>query len=207
MSEKQEQQLRAGHSEALDQWFDRRFDARFAESMATSAPETTPSLSIMVTKGTLDWAYPPFIIASTAAALGWNVAMFFTFYGLALLKKQLKLSISPLGNPAMPMKMPFGPTWLQAREWHIPNLVMAGVPGFERLATAMMQKTIRDRGVAPVAELRQLCIDADVKLVGCQMTADLFGLSRDEFIPDITDWAGAATYLQLTQGTDINLFI
>ena len=57
------------------------------------------NLTIIATKGTLDWAYPPFILSSTAAALGYNVTMFFTFYGLQLLKKDLSLSVSPLGNP------------------------------------------------------------------------------------------------------------
>ena len=70
-------------------------------------------MSIIVTRGALDWAYPPFILASIASALGWDVSLFFTFYGLNLLKKDLDLEISPLGNPAMPMKMPFWPPWFQ----------------------------------------------------------------------------------------------
>ena len=61
------------------------------------------SMSIIVTKGTLDWAYPPFILATTAAAMGLEVTMFFTFYGLGLLKKDLNLKVSTLGNPAMEM--------------------------------------------------------------------------------------------------------
>ena len=93
----------------LQAWFDNRFD----EKMRAQDEGRTPRVSIMVTKGTLDWAYPPFIIASTAAAMGWDASLFFTFYGLALLKKDLKPHISPLGNPAMPMKMPFGPKWFQ----------------------------------------------------------------------------------------------
>ena len=99
----------------LNEWLDKRFDELFSQKMAEYEAKKTPSLSLMVTKGTLDWAYPPFIIASTAAALGWQVSMFFTFYGLNLLKKDLELEISPLGNPAMPMKMPMGPAWLPAR--------------------------------------------------------------------------------------------
>ena len=91
----------------LKAWFDRRFE----EKMLQQESDKTPRISIMVTKGTLDWAYPPFILGSTAAALGWDATLFFTFYGLALLKKDLKPNISPLGNPAMPMKMPFGPKW------------------------------------------------------------------------------------------------
>ncbi|MDP3216370.1 MAG: DsrE/DsrF/DrsH-like family protein, partial [Deltaproteobacteria bacterium] len=92
----------------LDQWFDQRFESKMAEREAAHIP----SLAIIATKGTLDWAYPPFILASTASALGWDVSIFFTFYGLELLKKDLHLEISPLGNPSMPMKMPFGPQWL-----------------------------------------------------------------------------------------------
>jgi len=73
--------------------------------MAEREAAHVPSLAIIATKGTLDWAYPPFILASTASALGWEVSVFFTFYGLELLKKDLHLEISPLGNPSMPMKM------------------------------------------------------------------------------------------------------
>ena len=63
-------------------------------------------LAIIATKGTLDWAYPPFILASTAAALGYEVQIFFTFYGLKLLQQNLDLQVSSLGNPGMPMPMP-----------------------------------------------------------------------------------------------------
>ena len=189
--------------EELAAWFDRRFDERLARSRAGS----TPRLSIMVTKGTLDWAYPAFILGSTAAAMGWNASLFFTFYGLALLKKELNPHISPLGNPAMPMKMPFGPKWFQGIEWNMPNLLMAGIPGFEGMATNFMKMTVRNHGIAGIDELRDLCIEADVKLVACQMTVDLFGWKKDEFIPEVSEWAGAATYLTDAQGADITLFI
>lgn len=187
----------------LNAWF----DERFAERMADLDAARTPRISIMVTKGTLDWAYPPFIIGSTAAAMGWDATLFFTFYGLALLKKDLKPHVSPLGNPAMPMKMPFGPRWFQNIEWNMPNVMMAGVPGFESLATTLMKQTLKNKGVADIDELRSLCIEADVKLVACQMTVDLFGWEKDEFIPEIADWAGAATYLTSAQGADITLYI
>jgi peroxiredoxin family protein len=183
------------------------FDQRFAEKMAQQEDGKTPRLSVMVTKGTLDWAYPPFILGSTAAALGWDVTLFFTFYGLALLKKDLKLNISPLGNPAMPMKMPFGPQWFQGIEWNMPNLLMAGVPGFESLATTLMKKTVKNNGIATIEELRELCIDAEVKLVACQMTVGLFGWRKEDFIPEVSEWAGAATYLSNAQGAEITLYI
>jgi peroxiredoxin family protein len=187
----------------INEWFDHRV----AEAMTQREVDRTPRLSIMVTKGTLDWAYPPFIIASTAAALGWEASLFFTFYGLALLKKDLKPNISPLGNPAMPMKMPFGPKWFQGIEWNMPNLLMAGVPGFENLATSLMKMTVKNHGVATIPELRDLCVEADVNLVACQMTVDLFGWEKEDFIPEVSEWAGAATYLSDAKGADITLFI
>ncbi len=188
---------------ALNSWFDKRF----AERMATATEQKTPKLSIMVTKGTLDWAYPPFILGATAAAMGWDTTLFFTFYGLVLLKKDIKPHISALGNPAMPMKIPFGPQWFQDVEWNMPNALMATVPGFENVATSLMKQTMKNKGVATIPELRELCIEADVKLVGCQMTVDLFGWKEDEFIPEVSEWAGAATYLTTARGADITLYI
>ena len=190
-------------AQELDEWFDRRF----AEKMAEREAATTPSLAVMVTKGTLDWAYPPLIIGSTAAALGWNVTLFFTFYGLTLLKKKLDLAISPLGNPAMPMKMPFGPDWFRNVEWKMPNLIMAGIPGFENVATALMRKTLQNKGIAPIEDLREACIEADVRLIGCEMTVGLFGWNKEDFIPEVSEWAGAATYLDITRDASVSLYI
>jgi peroxiredoxin family protein len=183
-------------------------DERLEAKLATLREAKTPSMTIIATKGTLDWAYPPFILASTAAALGWNVSVFFTFYGLELLKKDLSgLQVSPLGNPAMPMKMPFGPDWFKSIRWNIPNAMQSIVPGFEAFATSMMKKTIKSKGVAPVAELREACIESDVSLIGCQMTVDLFGYSREDFIPQVKEYCGAATFLPMARDADVSLFI
>ena len=164
-------------------------------------------LAIIATKGTLDWAYPPFILASTAGALGYDVQIFFTFYGLNLLKRDLgSLKVSPLGNPGMPMKMPFGPKWFRDINWNIPNAVQAVVPGFESLATGLMKQTIQQKGVASIPELRQLCLDADVKFIGCQMTVDLFGYEHADFIDGI-EYGGAAMFFEFAGESDICLFI
>ena len=197
---------------ALDRLVRERVDAILDERLAAKLEELreskTPSMTIIATKGTLDWAYPPFILASTAAALGWNVSIFFTFYGLELLKKDLaSLQVSPLGNPAMPMKMPFGPDWFKSIRWNIPNAMQSIVPGFEAFATTMMKKTIRNKGVAPIAELRSACLEADVNLIGCQMTVDLFGYSREDFIPEVKEYVGAATFLPMARDADVSLFI
>jgi peroxiredoxin family protein len=191
----------------LDRLISERLDALLPGKLAALEAAKTPSMTIIATKGTLDWAYPPFILASTAAALGWDVSIFFTFYGLTLLKKDLEPHVSPLGNPAMPMKMPFGPDWFKDIQWNIPNAIQSIIPGFETMATGLMKQTIKNKGVASIAELRQACIESDVKLLGCQMTVDLFGFSRDDFIPEVTEYCGAASFLALAQKAEVNLFV
>ncbi len=187
----------------LDAWLDRRLEEKLREREAAH----TPRLTLIATKGTLDMAYPPFILASTAASLDWEVEIFFSFYGLSLLKKDLDLTISPLGNPAMPMKLPLGPNWLRGIDWQVPNLIMSSIPGFERAATAMMNKTLSDKGVASIQELRALCIEAGVRLSACQMTVDLFGWDRADFIPEIDEWLGATSVMPRAQKSDVCLFI
>ena len=156
------------------------------------------TMTIIVTKGTLDWAYPPFILATTAAAMGVEVTMFFTFYGLGLLKKDLKLSVNPLGNTAMEMPM-------MGTHISMPNIV-AAMPGVTSMATGMMKNMIKKKGVASIDELREMAVEADVNMVACQMTLDLFEYSRDDMIDEIT-LGGAATYMENAIKSDINLFI
>jgi peroxiredoxin family protein len=192
----------------LERLIAERLDALLPQKLAELREKQTPSMTIIATKGTLDWAYPPFILASTAGALGWNVSVFFTFYGLNLLKKDISdLKVSPLGNPGMPMKMPFGPEWFKSINWNIPNAVQGVVPGFETLATVLMKQTIKNKGVAPVSELRAACIEAGVNLIGCQMTVDLFGFTHDDFIPEVKEYCGAATFLPMARDADVSLFI
>ncbi|MGQ0509030.1 MAG: sulfur carrier protein DsrE2 [Betaproteobacteria bacterium] len=192
----------------LDRLINERLEVLLPRKLAELREKQTPSMTIISTKGTLDWAYPPFILASTAAALGWNVSIFFTFYGLNLLKKDISdLKVSPLGNPGMPMKMPFGPDWFKGINWNIPNAVQAVVPGFESMATALMKQTIQSKGVAGVEELRTACIEGGVNLIGCQMTVDLFGFTREDFIPEVQDYCGAATFLPTARDADVSLFI
>jgi len=107
----------------------------------------------------------------------------------------------------MPMKMPFGPQWLQNINMKIPNIIMGNMPGFESMATAMMKKTTENKGIASIEELRSLCLEADVKMVACQMTVDLFGHNQDDFIDEIEDWIGAASFLPTAQKSDVSLFI
>ena len=154
-------------------------------------------LCIIATKGTLDWAYPPFILSSTAAALGYDVTIFFTFYGLQLLKKKLSLKVSPLGNPGMPMPMGMD-------KWF--PVIGTAIPGMEAMMTVMMKNKMKSKGVASVEDLRDLCLEAEVRLIGCQMTIDLFDMAEKDFIDEI-ELGGAATYFEYAGKSDINLYI
>ncbi len=174
--------------------------------MSKSDPNAPKRLALIASKGTLDWAYPPFILASAAGAMGWEVGIFFTFYGLTLLKPDLTAAVSPLGNPAMPMKMPFGPEGFQNVAWPMPNILMANVPGFEALATTLMKQTFKNKGVASIPELRDMCIDLDVRMIGCQMTMDVFGFKREDFIKEC-EIGGAAMFLEYAADADVQLFI
>jgi peroxiredoxin family protein len=151
-------------------------------------------MAIIASKGALDMAYPPLILATTAAALGYEVQVFFTFYGLQLLRKDLShIKISPLANPAMPMPVPM-------------PVVVSMLPGMESMATMMMKRKLEKHGVASLAELRALCLEAEVKLIACQMTIDLFEFDKSEFIDGI-EYGGAASFLEFAGGADITLFI
>lgn len=163
-------------------------------------------LALISSRGTLDWAYPPFILATAAGAMDWEVGVFFTFYGLPLLKKDLEATVSPLGNPAMPMKMPFGSEKFQNINWAMPNMLMSNFPGFENVATNLMKKTFKKKGVATVQELRDMAVEMDVRMIGCQMTMDVFGFKKEEFI-DECEIGGAATFLEYAADADISMFI
>jgi peroxiredoxin family protein len=148
-------------------------------------------MAIISIHGTLDMAYPPLILASTAATLDIESAIFFTFYGLQILKKDAgdSLKVSPIANPAMPMPMP--------------NLIGA-LPGMTAMATSMMKSMIKKNGVASVPELISLCQETGVRLIACQMTMGLFGFKREDMI-DGLEYAGAATFMEYAANSQIHL--
>jgi len=152
-------------------------------------------MTIIASKGSLDMAYPPLILATTAASMGFDVTIFFTFYGLDIIKKGNadSLKVSPLGNPAMPMPVP------------IPTLV-SSLPGMEAMATAMMRSMFKKHGVATIGQLLSMAMESGVKLIGCQMTMDVMGVKQSDII-DGVEFGGAATWLDAASDAQINLFI
>jgi peroxiredoxin family protein len=171
--------------------------ARVEEMLAIKEAERAAKprkLAIIATKGTLDWAYPPLILATTAKTLGWDAGIFFTFYGLALLRKDRKLEVGTTGNPAMPMPVP------------MPQLVTA-LPGMTPMASRMMKRQFKAHGVASIDELFDLAIEMGVILQPCGMTMDVFGFSESEFIDGIEPVCGATSFLSWAADADVSLFV
>jgi len=155
--------------------------------------ETKPKkIALIATKGTLDWAYPPLVLAGTAAALGWDAGIFFTFYGLNIVHKEKskKISIAPIANPAMPMP--------------VPNL-LGSLPGMTPFATFMMKKKFKGAGVASIRELTDSAIEAGVKMFPCAMTMKVFGYKETYFMDGCEDICGAAAFLSWASDADVTL--
>ncbi len=149
-------------------------------------------MTIIATKGTLDMAYPPLILASTAAAFGWDVVVFHTFWGLDILheEKSKKLKLSAVGNPSMPM----------------PN-ALAALPYMDSMATRMMERKIEENGTATIEELIDVSIETGVELQACQMTMDLMEYDDAEFYDGVVSGVGAATALEHMADSDVQLLI
>jgi peroxiredoxin family protein len=178
----------------LEQRVQRMVDTYLEQRLDEEKRQKTKRVAIIVTKGTLDWAYPPLIIATTAAAMGMEVAMFFTFYGLNIIHKERgkNLKVAPLGNPAMPMP--------------VPNLVGA-IPGMTNLGTTMMKRMFKAKGVATIDELLEMARETGVKMQPCAMTAEVFGYKTEDFIEGVEPACGAASFVQFASEADISLFI
>ncbi len=161
-------------------------------TLETDTADDTKKMTIVATQGTFDMAYPPLILASTAAAFGWDVVVFHTFWGLDILheEKSKDLKLSAVGNPSMPM----------------PN-ALAALPGMDSMATKMMEKRISDNGTATIEELIELSLDQGVELQACQMTIELMEYDEDDFYDDVTVGVGAATALQHMAESDIQLLV
>jgi peroxiredoxin family protein len=160
--------------------------------LRTDVEDDPKKMVIIATKGTLDMAYPPLILASTAAAFGYDVTVFHTFWGLDILheEKSEDLKLSSVGNPNMP----------------IPNAI-AAIPGMDRMTTRMMRNKIADNGVASVKELIETSVDSGVELQACQMTIDLLGYDEDDFYDGVTTGVGAASAFQDMAEADIQLLV
>jgi peroxiredoxin family protein len=155
----------------------------------------TKKAAIIASKGTLDWAYPPLILASAAAAAGMETSIFFTFYGLNIVHKdfEARLKVSPVANPGMPMPVP------------LPDVINA-LPGMQGMATMMMKSMFKKKNVASIKELLDVARESEIRLIACQMTMDVFGFTHDDFIPGV-EFGGAAAFLSQARRAHVTLFV
>jgi peroxiredoxin family protein len=164
-------------------------------SQAFSKDPAARRICLIASKGSLDWAYPPLILGSAAAAAGMEASIFFTFYGLNIIRKDFpeQVKVSPVGNPAMPMPIPMADTF-------------TSLPGMKAFATAQMKAKFKKSGVASIGELITTCQESGVRLIACTMTMEVFGLRDGDFI-DGVEYAGAGSYLSEARRAHITLFI
>ena len=151
-------------------------------------------LAIIASKGTLDMAYPPLILASTAAALDMECGIFYTFYGLDIInkKKYANLKVAPIANPAMPVS--------------VPNIV-GMLPGMTSMATKMMSGMMKKANMLSIPEFVDICLESGVKMWPCQLTLDVMGIKPEDLIDGIDPAVGAAHFLDFAADADMSLFI
>jgi peroxiredoxin family protein len=164
-----------------------------AEKAAAKPKRRRKRLAIVASKGTLDMAYPPLILATTASAMGWEVAIFFTFYGLDIInrKRNRHLQVAPLGNPAMPVP--------------VPNLIGA-IPGMTAMATRMMKGWMEAARMPSVDELIQICRDTGVQMIACSTTMGVMKVASEDIMEGMVI-GGAAAFLDYAADADVSLFI
>jgi peroxiredoxin family protein len=182
----------------LDPQIQKLVDQRVQEALKAAgivpgAPPRRNRMAIVASKGTMDMAYMPLILASTAGAMDMECTIFFTFYGLQIIHKEHNkhLKVPPLANPAMPLP--------------VPNIIGV-LPGMTAMATMMMKNWMAKENVPPIPDMVNLCVESGVKMLGCQMSMDVMGIKKEQLI-DGVETAGAGTFLGYAAEAAITLFV
>ena len=150
--------------------------------------DTIEKAAIVVSKGSLEGIYPALIMANGARMEGIEADLFFTFFGLDAIRKDRyeKIKVATVGNPGMHL-----PTWLGA------------IPGFSALATRMMQRQMEKIDIPPIPEFIELVADSGVRLYACKATVDMFGLTMDDFVPQVEDIISVGEFYEKAAGGQI----
>lgn len=162
------------------------------EEVKPTVQEKRNKLVIVCSKGSLDMAYPPLMLATTGAAMGMDVHLYFTFWGMQMITKKTvdSLKISPVGNPALPM----------------PN-ILGMIPGMSGMVTSMMKKKMTKMKMPTIREMIATAKESGVKFHACSPSMDMMGLTKDDLIPEVDDIIGASTYLDLASEDAVTLFV
>jgi len=161
-------------------------DAPFVGNGAARA--TTRKVAIICSKGSLDMAYPGLILANAARMMGIDAVLFFTFWGMDIIRKATvdKLHAGVVGNPGA----------------HMPAMI-AGLPGMEGLATRMMKKKIEEIDVPTVRELLETLADAGAEIYACQMAMEMMDIKREDLLPQVHDVITAMDFFEKSEGAQV----
>ena len=153
-----------------------------------SEPATIEKVAIVVSKGSLEGIYPGLIMANGARMEGIEADLFFTFFGLDAIRKDryAKIKVATVGNPGMHL-----PTWIGA------------IPGFSALATGMMKRQMEKIDIPPVPEFIELVADSGAKLWACKASVDMFGLKKEDFVPQVADVITVGDFYAIAAGGEI----
>ena len=170
------------------------------ESAPTDDETKRKRMALVASKGGLDEVYPILIMATTAAALDWEVGIFCTFYGLDMVntKRMHDLKVSPLGNAAAPPP-------LKGKEMGVPNIISM-LPGMTSVATKMMRGWMEDSKIPDFDTMMEMCLDGDVEFYACATTMGVMNVKQEDIMPQAT-CLGAAAFLDFASEADLALFI
>jgi len=155
---------------------------------AATEPKTIEKVAIVVSRGSLEGIYPGLIMANGARMEGIEADLFFTFFGLDAIRRDRyrKIKVATVGNPGMHL-----PTWLGA------------LPGFSAIATRMMERQMEKIDMPPIPEFIELVSDSGVHLYACKASVDMFGLSIEDFVPQVEDIISVGEFYAKAAGGQI----
>ena len=156
--------------------------------LETTEPKTIEKVAIVISKGSLEGIYPGLIMANGARMDGIEADLFFTFFGLDAIRKDRieKIKVATVGNPGMHMA-----TWLGA------------IPGVSALATRMMQRQMEKIDIPPIPEFIELVADSGVHLYACKASVDMFGLTMEDFVPQVEEIISVGEFYEKGGGGQI----
>ncbi len=163
-------------------------DAPLGTGPAAPDAPTRRKVAIICSKGTLDMAYPGLVLANAARMMGIDAVVFFTFWGMDIVREKTvdRLHAGIVGNPAM----------------HMPNM-LTPIPGMEAFATRMMRKKIDEIDVPPIREMVETLHDAGAELYACKMAMEMMDIEEDELLPQVDDVITAMEFFEKSEGAQI----
>jgi peroxiredoxin family protein len=152
------------------------------------APEPIAKVCIVVSKGSLEGVYPALIMANGARMEGIEAELFFTFFGMDVIRKgrNAKMKVATVGNPGM----------------HMPTLIGA-IPGMSWVATRMMSRQMEKLDIPPVPEFLEMISDSGGRVWACKASADMFGLTMDDFVPQVEEIITVGEFFERSAGAEI----